>query len=89
MSKIKKSRSNKKEKVDIKRKEENEVITKIRSRAKKDRVEREKKELGEIIKNRIGKFLLGRKLLKDIKDWEKRHEKKRKKKIVPDNGFGD
>ncbi len=74
-----------------KKEEENErkIIEKIRRDARREMLQRERKELVEIIRNRIGRFLLSKRLLREIKMWEKKHEKERKKSLLPKNEFGD
>lgn len=74
------------------KKEEEEIkkiIQKIKEEARKEKIKREKRELVKRIKERWEWFLTERKRGREIKKKEKEHEKERRKRILPDEGFGD
>ncbi|XOB40636.1 MAG: hypothetical protein ACKKMR_01310 [Candidatus Nealsonbacteria bacterium] len=51
---------------------------------------REKKQgLMDIIRKRWERFLLARRIKKEIREERREHERERIKKIVPDEGLGD
>ncbi len=65
------------------------IITKIREDARGEKMKREKKELAKRIKEKWEEFLKAKRLEREIKKKERNHERERKKKILPDEGYGD
>ena len=69
--------------------EEEQVVKKIREDVRKEKKNREKQELPKKIKERWDKFVTGKRLEREIKKKEREYDKERRKRILPDNGFGD
>ena len=69
--------------------EEQRMVKKIREEAKKEKKKREKQELPNKIKEKWRGFIAGRKIEREIKRKEREHERERRKRILPDEGFGD
>lgn len=71
------------------RMEEQQIVKKIREEARREKQTREKEQLPNKLKERWKGFIAGRKIEREIKKKEKEHERERRKRILPDEGFGD
>ena len=71
------------------RMEDQRIVKKIREEVGKERRTREKQQLPKKLKEKWNGFIAGRKIGREIKKKEREHNRERRKRILPDEGFGD